>query len=177
MMTTLPINARLARLGAVVAGFALALTTPGTSAHAAGDTVAANKATITRSFEAWAAGTGGPYDLLADDVQWTIPGRSAVARTYPSREAFLGEVIRPFNARMRQPLKPVLRDVRGEGDAVIVLFDASSIATDGIAYSNTYSWHLRLRGQRIIAATAFFDSIAFDEMWKRVPAPTREAVR
>ena len=119
MMTTLPINARLARLGAVVAGFALALTTPGISAHAADDTAAANKAAITRSFEAWAAGTGGPYDLLSDDVQWTIPGRSMVARTYPSREAFLSEVIRPFNARMRQPLNPVLRDRDEKNDTCL----------------------------------------------------------
>ena len=36
------------------------------------------------------------------------------SRTYPSREAFLAEVIRPFNARMSQPLKPILHDIRAE---------------------------------------------------------------
>ena len=108
-----------------------------------GDTTAHNKATIERSFDAWAAGTGGPYDLLADNAKWTIVGRSAVARTYPSREAFLSEVIRPFNARMRDPLKPSVRDIYADGDVVIALFDASGVARDGIPYSNTYSWYLR----------------------------------
>lgn len=177
MTTTNPIDAPLARLRALAAGFALALSATSTIAHAASDTAGTNKAAIARSFDAWAAGTGGPYDLLADDAQWTITGRSAVARTYRNREAFLSEVIRPFNARMRQPLKPVLQDIRAEGDTVIVHFDASSIAGDGVAYANTYSWHLRMRDGRIVAATAFFDGIAYDEMWKRVPASAPEAVR
>jgi uncharacterized protein len=42
----------------------------------------------------------GPYDLLAENASWTIVGRSAASRTYESREAFMRDVIRPFNARM-----------------------------------------------------------------------------
>ena len=74
------------------------------------DVVKRNKAAIERSFAAWAAGTGGPYDLLKDDVRWEIVGRSAASKVYPNREAFLSEVIRPFNARMKQPLKPCERN-------------------------------------------------------------------
>jgi ketosteroid isomerase-like protein len=70
---------------------------------------------------------------------------------------------------MREPLRPVLRDIRADGEAVIVLFDASSVADDGIPYTKSYSWHLRLRDGRIAAATAVSDSIAFYEMWMRVP--------
>lgn len=57
-----------------------------------------NQALIARSFDAWREGTGGPYDLLADDVVWTITGNSLAAKTYPSREAFLG---RSFDHSMR----------------------------------------------------------------------------
>jgi len=31
-------------------------------------------------FNAWKAGTGSPYDLLADDATWTIVGRSLASR-------------------------------------------------------------------------------------------------
>lgn len=31
-----------------------------------------NTALIEHAFNAWAAGTGGPYDLLAEDAVWTI---------------------------------------------------------------------------------------------------------
>lgn len=136
-----------------------------------------NKAVVLASFEAWAAGTGGPYDLLEEDAQWTITGRSAAARTYPSREAFLGEVIRPFNARMRDPLKPSVREIHADGDAVIILFDAKGVARDGVPYENTYSWHLHLRDGRIVRATAFFDSIAFDEFWTRVEPVAPDATQ
>lgn len=131
-----------------------------------------NKAAVEAGFEAWAAGTGSPYDLLAEDARWTIEGYSLASKTYPSREAFLREVIRPFNARMKQPLKPAIRNVYADGDTVIVFFDARGIARDGEPYANTYAWFLDMRDNRIVRASAFFDSIAFNEFWTRVsPLP------
>lgn len=127
-----------------------------------------NVETVLRAFDAWAAGTGGPFDLLSDDARWTITGKSAVSGTYSSREAFLREVIRPFNARMKTPLKPSNRRVYIDGDTVIVQFDAHGIATDGVEYNNSYVWILVLKDGRIIESTAFFDSIAFDDLWQRV---------
>lgn len=128
----------------------------------------ANRAAIARSFEAWAAGTGSPYDLLAEDVAWTITGNSAGARTYPSREVFMSEVIRPFNARMRSRLVPTVRRLYADGDTVIAFFDAAGTARDGQPYANTYAWILEMKNSRIVRASAFFDSIAFDDLWRRV---------
>ena len=65
-----------------------------------------NKALVQAGFDAWNAGTGSPFELLADDASWTIVGNSDAANTYPSKEAFLQEVIRPFNARMKEGIKP-----------------------------------------------------------------------
>jgi hypothetical protein len=53
---------------------------------------------------------------------------------------------------------------------VIVFFDAEGIARDGVPYRNTYTWFLTLRDNRIVKASAFFDSIAFNDLWQRVPA-------
>lgn len=127
-----------------------------------------NRTLIARSFDAWREGTGGPYDLLADRVNWTITGNSLAARTYPSREAFMSEVIRPFNARMATRLSPTVRRLYAEGDTVVAFFDASGTARDGKPYVNTYAWILRLQNDRIVEAHAFFDAIAFDEFWRRV---------
>ncbi|MBB4574158.1 nuclear transport factor 2 family protein [Rhizobium lentis] len=145
----------------------------GLEAHAAAaqsltETERRNKAAIEAGFEAWAAGTGSPYDLLADDARWTIEGYSLASKTYPSREAFLREVIRPFNARMKAPLKPAIRNVYVDGDTVIVFFDARGIARDGEPYANTYAWFLDMRDGRIVRASAFFDSIVFNALWTRV---------
>ena len=128
----------------------------------------ANKATIARAFEEWAAGTSGPYALLADDAIWTIVGNSPASRRYDSRREFLDLVIGPFNARMASPLVPTVRALYAEGDWVIALFDASGTARDGKPYNNTYSWYLRLRGGQIVEAIAFFDTIEFTDFWERI---------
>jgi ketosteroid isomerase-like protein len=136
------------------------------------DLEARNKALVQAKFEAWAAGTGSPYELLADDATWTITGNSLASKTYGSREAFMSEVIRPFNARMSVGLKPMIRNIYAESDTVIVFFDARGTARDGLPYENTYAWFLDMRDGKVTKASAFFDSVAFNDFWQRVsPAP------
>jgi uncharacterized protein len=131
-----------------------------------------NKAIVQASFDAWRAGTGSPFELLAEEATWTIVGNSIVSRTYGGRAAFLDEVIRPFNARMAGGLKPAIRNIYGDGDTVIVFFDANGTARDGKPYANTYAWFLDMRDGRIVKAFAFFDSLAFNDFWQRVGAAT-----
>jgi ketosteroid isomerase-like protein len=135
-----------------------------------------NKALVESSFVAWANGTGSPYDLLADDVSWTIVGRSDASKTYPSRAAFMNQVIEPFNARMGEKLRPTMRKLYAIGDAVILFFDASGVATDGKPYANTYAWFWEMRDGRVVRAHAFFDSVTFNELWRRV-APASPSPR
>lgn len=80
----------------------------------------------------------------------------------------MGEVIRPFNARMKSRLIPTVPRLYAEGDTVIAQFDAEGTALDGQPYRNTYAWFLQMRDGRIVRASAFFDSIAFDAFWNRV---------
>lgn len=132
-----------------------------------------NKAIVQASFDAWRAGTGGPFELLADDATWTIVGKSVASKTYANREAFMTEVIRPFNARMSKRLVPTMRGLYADGNTVIVFFDASAQSHDGKPYTNTYAWFLEMKAGRIIHATAFFDTIEFNDLWARVaPKPS-----
>jgi uncharacterized protein len=127
-----------------------------------------NKALVQAGFDAWKAGTGNPFELLADDASWTIVGNSDAANTYPTKEAFLQQVIRPFNARMKEGIKPTIRSLHADGDAVIIFFDAAGIARDGKPYTNTYAWFFEMRDGKAKRAWAFFDSLAFNDLWRRV---------
>lgn len=129
---------------------------------------AENKQFIQQAFEAWAAGTGGVFDLLAPDATWTIVGNSVAAGTYHGKDAFIDAVIKPFNARLSTPLVPVIHALYADGDMVIAYFDASATARDGQPYRNTYTWYLRVQGKAITEAIAFFDSVALNEFWTRV---------
>lgn len=168
-----PRNPARRKLIGAVALVGLALTLPHGNAFAQQETTeATNKQIIERAFADWAAGTGGPYTILAEDLVWTITGNSAASKTYNSREAFLGEVIRPFNARVGTGLKPTIHNIYAEGDTVIVHFDATGTANDGQPYVNTYAWFLDLRDGKIVRSTAFYDSVAFNDLWTRVkPTP------
>lgn len=160
--------------GALAAALLMA-TAHNSSAQAPQDQEEANRAAVAHSFEAWRSGTGSPYDLLAPDARWTITGNSVAGKTYPSREAFIHEVIQPFNARMRTRLVPTVRRLYAERDTVVAFFDAAGTARDGRPYVNTYAWILEMKDGRIVGANAFFDSIAFDDLWRRVKPAAAEA--
>lgn len=134
------------------------------------ETEAGNLTTVRAGFDAWAAGTGSPYDALSETATWEIVGNSVASRVYNGKEDFLANVIRPFNARMTQRLIPNIRDIYADGDTVIVFFDAEGTARDGGPYRNTYAWFLTLTDGEIVKGTAFFDAIAFDDLWRRIPA-------
>lgn len=156
---------------------AIALQAPYTYAQTSGDqtmtqtsTEARNKELAEAGFAAWSAGTGSPYDLLADDAVWTIVGNSVASKAYNGRAAFIEEVIKPFNARMSQGqgLKPTIRNLYAKGNDVVIFFDAAGVARDGQPYKNTYAWFWQMRDGKIVKAHAFFDSIAFNDFWRRV---------
>lgn len=144
---------------------------PPAAARPEGDPTAHNRVLVAHAFDAWRDGTGSPYDLLSDGAHWTITGNSLAAGTYSSKDDFIAHVIRPFNARMSGRLVPTVRRLYAEDDTVVAFFDAAGTALDGRAYTNTYAWILEIKGGRIVRAHAFFDSIAFDDLWRRIPGP------
>jgi ketosteroid isomerase-like protein len=70
---------------------------------------------------------------------------------------------------MAKPLVPDVRGIYADGDTVIIFFDASATAKDGVPYRNTYTWYFQMNAGRVIKAIAFFDTRDFDEFWTRVP--------
>lgn len=129
-----------------------------------------NKKLIQKGFDQWATGSASFFDLLADDVTWTITGNSPISKVYTGRQQFLDEAIAPINERLSQKIVPTLRGLYADGDMVIALWDGKATANDGISYNNTYSWYMKVKGGKIIEVIAFFDSIELADLWKRLPA-------
>lgn len=152
----------------VVIGVLLVLAVIESTAMAQADSEEKNRRIVQVGFDNWRRGTGNIFDLLASDAKWTIVGLSTASGTYQSRRDFMDQVVIPFNSRLSTPLVPTVRGIYVDGDMVIVLWDGAAIALDGKSYENTYSWYLKMRDGKIISATAFFDSIAFNDLWKRV---------
>jgi len=132
------------------------------------DVESKNRRAVQTGFDNWRRGIGSVFDLLASDAKWTIVGNSTVSGIYHSRRDFMDQVVLPFNERLSTPLVPTVRGIYTDGDMVIVLWDGAAMARDGKSYENTYSWYLQMKNGKIVSATAFDDSIAFNDLWKRV---------
>ena len=91
----------------------------------------ANKQVIRKAFDEWAAGTGGIWGLLDQDLTWTVIGTGPISGRYHSRQDFLDQVITQIDRRLSDPLSPTVRGIYADGDMVIVRFDAAGTARDG----------------------------------------------
>ena len=156
------------KLTLVVVGLFVIVAALKTNVTAQADVQEKNRRAVQTAFDNWRRSAGTVYDLLASDVKWTNAGTSTVSGIYHSRRDFMDQVVTPFNSRLQTPLVPIVRGLYADGDTVIVLWDGAAIARDGKSYENTYSWYLKMRDGKIISAIALYDSIAFDDLWKRV---------
>ena len=134
-----------------------------------------NRARVTEAFHGWMNGTGDITDHLADDIQWEIVGNSVASKHYQGKHQFIDEVLQPFGARFRVAFRPtVIRGIYEEGDTIVIVWDGRGTAWDGIPYKNTYAWFMTMQEGLAVSAVAFFDSIAFNDLWSRVQPKSAE---
>lgn len=80
-----------------------------------------------------------------------------------------GTVHRGGASALRRPILAAVlacgvRGIYADGDTVVVLWDGEGIRLDGKPYENTYAWFMRFHEGLVVEATAFYDSIAFNEL-------------
>lgn len=126
-------------------------------------------ALLRKAFDHWAAGGNSFFsDVLRDDTVWTIEGSGRYAKTYTSRDAFMNEVIVPFAQRMKQPVRPTVRQILSEGNHIVVVWDGRGVAKDGQPYSNSYVWLFEMDGDKASRVTAFLDLLPYAAVLERV---------
>ena len=134
----------------------------------------ANRQVVRDAFEGWAAGTINVFDLLVEDVVWTITGFDpVVSGTYRGKEELLSRTVEPFSERMSEGLMPTLHDVWADGDDVLIRFDGQGRTAAGDIYRNSYLWIFTMKEGAVTEVTAFLDTAAFAELLSRDPAKAR----
>jgi uncharacterized protein len=133
-----------------------------------------NRKIVADAFAAWMDGSGYITSIFAEQMTWEIVGRSAVSATYPNTAVFIDEVLHPFGARFSQdqPFRPTTIHGIYSDDSqstVIVIWDGQGVTTGGTIYENSYAWIMRFSDGKVVGGTAFFDSIAFNELWTVTP--------
>lgn len=135
-----------------------------------------NRSAVTAAFEAWRDNNAPITAIFAPEMTWQIAGRSEASGSYSNTAEFIEKVLAPFGQRFStaDPFRPVdIGGVFADADTVIVLWDGRGTTIDETTYENSYAWFMRMNDGKVIDGTAFYDSIAFDELWQKVrPART-----
>lgn len=128
---------------------------------------AENKKLIQDAFAGWARGDANAFfNLLAEDVRWTVIGSTPVSRTYASRAEFVEGAVKPLTAKLAGPIVPTVRDVIAEGDKVVLQWEGRSSGKNGTIYYQTYCWVMRIADGKVREGTAYLDTELISQIWK-----------
>lgn len=126
-----------------------------------------NKRVIQDAFTAWANGDGMAFfNILAEDVQWTVIGTSPVSQTYTSRQAFVDGAAKPLSAKLAGPIHPTVQNILAEGDNIVLQWQGSATTKSGKPYNNSYCWVMRLDNGKVKEGTAYIDTELVSELWQ-----------
>lgn len=123
-----------------------------------------NTALVQKAFDDWKYGRGSVFDLLAEDVEWTVAGVSPVSATYYSKQSLIEQAVEPIHQKLSTPITPEVKMIIAQGNHLVVFWRGKAKTNDGLLYKNDYAWHLVLENEKIIQVTAFLDTWALSEL-------------
>jgi ketosteroid isomerase-like protein len=127
---------------------------------------AENKKIIQDAFAAWGRGDGAAFfNILDDNVRWTVIGSCPVSRTYNSKKEFFEGAAKPLSARLAGPIQPTVRNVIAENDAVVLQWEGHATTKSGKPYNNSYCWVMRLADGKVKEGTAYIDTELVTTLW------------
>ena len=126
---------------------------------------AQNKKIVEDAVAEWR--TGNPeafYEILDENVNWTVIGSTAVSGNYTSRQAFIDGAVRKIGKRVDGMVVPEIVDILTEGDKVVFRWDGSGKMADGTPYHNRYSWAMTFKDGKAVEGTAYLDTALVDTL-------------
>ena len=127
------------------------------------NTTESNRNLVREAFSRWEAGDFSPVlDLMAEDLEWTIIGTTAISGTYTSRQAFQDVVGNMLRKAFKSPIRPTVHKVIADGSDVAVLFESHAETHDGPDYDQVYCWAMEVVDGRIRRGTAYLDTAMID---------------
>lgn len=114
---------------------------------------------VREAFRPWEEGDSGPFfDLVAEDVNWTVIGTTPASGVFESKQALIDGAFGPLLERLGGRLVTRLIDVSADGDKVFLQFESAGVTTDGIDYQQVYCFAMRMSDRRIAEITAYLDT-------------------
>ena len=104
------------------------------------------------------------YQILDENVNWTVIGTTEVSGTYTSRQDFIDDAVRKIGKRIDGQVTPKIVDIITEGDRLVFRWDGSGKMADGTPYNNRYSWAMTFKDGKVVEGTAYLDTALVDRL-------------
>lgn len=126
-----------------------------------------NKELILQAFNGWENGTFNFFDLLDEEVIWTVAGRSPVSGIYVGKRDFIDRAVTPIHEKLSTKITPSLISVTAIKDQVWITWTGRAVTKNGNIYENHYAWLMTIRERKIVQATAFLDTYELTKLMKK----------
>jgi len=117
-----------------------------------------NKQVIRQVFDEMAAGNSRPFiALLADDVTWTVMGRTNWSGTYSGKTDVLN-LLGQLRERLADRYRASAQRIIAEGPYVVVQARGEATTKAGLPYNNEYCFVYRIEDGTIKEVTEYMDT-------------------
>ena len=130
--------------------------------------VVENKQLVERIFAEQSQGnTQVLLDSLADDVHWTIIGKTKFSGTYHNKQEVLDKLFGRLGPELDGVLKVTADRLIAEDDCVAIQGRGEAITNTGKSYNNTYCWVYRIVNGKVQEITEYLDTELVTEAFGR----------
>ena len=118
-----------------------------------------NRATITAIMEALSRGETRPFgDAMAEDFTWRMTGTTPWSGNYVGKADVLGRMLKTLREQWASQYKSTPSRIFADGDYVIVETRGEVVTRTGKPYNNTYCFVIRMRDDKMVELTEYFDT-------------------
>ncbi len=118
-----------------------------------------NVRAVREAFLPWEQGDSQPFfDLVANDVRWTVIGSTPVSGVYESKQELLTGAFSKLAERLEGPLVAKLLDISGDSEKVFLQWESTGVTKSGAEYNQVYCFAMRMRNRRIVEIVAYLDT-------------------
>lgn len=106
-------------------------------------------------------------DALDDDLVWVATGSSPLSGEYKSKQVYLEKIIGQLHTRLQSWPKAIIENIVVEGDVACVQFHGEGgIGKNGANFDMQYCWVMKVRNQKIVHVTGYYDSVKMAALFK-----------
>jgi uncharacterized protein len=129
---------------------------------------AENKQVITNMFAELAKGNSAAFlDTMADDVKYTLQGRTKFSGTMNGKQEVMAKLLGPLGAALEGGITVTPYNLIAEGDFVVMQANGKAKAKNGKPYNNSYCHIFRIVGGKVKEINEYLDTALVDDVFGR----------